>query len=1429
MSDIIPTNLIQYFGSNTYNALKFIRNLIRNINNTRQLPNKFDNKDKLEGYVISIYSLTGLVNNPKELIINSSKNYYIRYFINIYNTKTRQLYGNTYRSPLFPIEFRQNNVIELKSTNPFCFYVLTQEPKSDSIIVQFIIVEANDDDIILKEKCLGWAILKLNKTRGMNEDEEEKIVADINRGTPRDLIYTNLFIKYHGAKITYLPEKYPKLELINFLLPTNIIMAYNESLPGLRLRNLPQFPNFENLKTVDFITACVKNIVIEINPDLEEHIIEFGKEYRYKKYKIEENETNKIYIKERRIKCGMHNTWKFINSNGIQNSMTLVKISKNILQANGVLMVDRFFSDPLSCCAIILELEYILTIPIYGNQKEDNINLILAYHIYVPEKINEGNYSKEKLLMFTGPGDTIYGEKMWFPANSEDRNIRISYILSQNANLNYINQVELDDLDKQRLNATQNALVDQKNQKILKGIQENNKINENININNINANNRYNEERIERLEEELAKAKEEKKKINLKLKQQELTNSNLLNTTGQNISAMSNQFDTREKLKDKTILKDIKTKEKEKEVIPLEESLEYKEFIQFKTRKEIYVKELEEKIEILKEIQKPKVTEYESPIRNISARDKSNLIKKGVMDLALKEQVDSYIDNTLDKELCEQGLATNFKFQFLSFKPSRIYYSDLRNVPEKIKFSFDFFNENKLQTAVCNVTRPEEVKSNNYYYFNNPLILKKENINMNSNLLNDTKPEVLIEVKYDPSTDTSIDFRDFIKYLTNKRLVVQIQDVQKCLNIGYIKIPLKDLIGHGKDKIQITKEYEIFDDNFNIRGYIQLLIISTKYKTLRPYQYDRNKYTNINSKEGYNTLSKKKKIKAEQMDMNKILASDKNFYNLTMNSLKNKNNEKDANLINEMNQSRQRKLRIEPELEKKIRVMRYFSNKNYQGNNNMGNTNYQMGTKIHLEETKLNEIKQKQANEEQFINTLKTCEQFRDYNRAEVLSKVSQDNHKNVYNISLISGQPIYFNYSVFNESSLEESCHISIDKISKNKNDINKNIKKDKIVKVLSTPLEWRTIVEKEKLKRPNNYEVISDNLDMIIKPGETIPLVVKLLSFVENREEENYSITIHKKNGQPLYYLLISIKKVFPIYDHIFHYNFPLDNRAQRVILKNPFTHTKTMQMLNNVYISDSIVLALDEESHDFNFSVEPDNYNYRHDFIIFFYSDEERTKLYLTWKVEIDWLDASDIQIGIQGKKVESIIKISNIPELNKEASYAGNNITLQLFTDCPDVILFPQESRNPFTIKPNSFERKRFILYPKKDQNNSAIINCVNVYTRNLYQRWIIKYETKHPEIDDSEIIECVIGGQNVINYNYVNPTNKFLVLSFYSGNEEVLEVIDRVASFNIGESKDIKFRIHDKGNLGKEEVLVFISDDSDNFCRTILFKIHFKEN
>ena len=136
MNSILPNNLFKYFGNNTFNALKFIRNLVKNMNNSKYVSNT-NNKDTIEGFVLCIYSITGLNNNPKELIINNSRNYSLRLFINIYNNTTHQLYGNTYRSPLFPVEIR-NNSIEFDIQKPFCFYVLSQESRHENIIIQII-------------------------------------------------------------------------------------------------------------------------------------------------------------------------------------------------------------------------------------------------------------------------------------------------------------------------------------------------------------------------------------------------------------------------------------------------------------------------------------------------------------------------------------------------------------------------------------------------------------------------------------------------------------------------------------------------------------------------------------------------------------------------------------------------------------------------------------------------------------------------------------------------------------------------------------------------------------------------------------------------------------------------------------------------------------------------------------------------------------------------------------------------------------------------------------------------------------------------------------------------------------------------------------------------------------------------------------------
>ena len=91
----------------------------------------------------------------------------------------------------------------------------------------------------------------------------------------------------------------------------------------------------------------------------------------------------------------------------------------------------------------------------------------------------------------------------------------------------------------------------------------------------------------------------------------------------------------------------------------------------------------------------------------------------------------------------------------------------------------------------------------------------------------------------------------------------------------------------------------------------------------------------------------------------------------------------------------------------------------------------------------------------------------------------------------------------------------------------------------------------------------------------------------------------------------------------------------------------------------------------------------------------------------------------------KKIEKITKSEDDskPTIDKvtigEADEYYNDLGLAYNTDYKDL-------------------SKDIILYPRKEMGNIAIINCVNVYTRNLYKRWLIKYTTELPEIDGSGV-------------------------------------------------------------------------------------------
>ena len=184
-----------------------------------------------------------------------------------------------------------------------------------------------------------------------------------------------------------------------------------------------------------------------------------------------------------------------------------------------------------------------------------------------------------------------------------------------------------------------------------------------------------------------------------------------------------------------------------------------------------------------------------------------------------------------------------------------------------------------------------------------------------------------------------------------------------------------------------------------------------------------------------------------------------------------KNNEEESdNLL---------KFKIDMETKKKIQVTR-FLNTMVEGDK----YNQEM-----INQMKLKEMNNKKILEDQIFQTKAIRAQM----KPEILSKVTHDVFKSEFNISLIQGQPLYFNYDIFNDSNNEELFNIIINKVNKikdNNNEIDKGEKElfteGKIVSVVNVPEEWARIVNSERLEPPNDYNIFSNDLYFALRPNE-------------------------------------------------------------------------------------------------------------------------------------------------------------------------------------------------------------------------------------------------------------------------------------------------------------------------------------------------------
>ena len=107
------------------------------------------------------------------------------------------------------------------------------------------------------------------------------------------------------------------------------------------------------------------------------------------------------------------------------------------------------------------------------------------------------------------------------------------------------------------------------------------------------------------------------------------------------------------------------------------------------------------------------------------------------------------------------------------------------------------------------------------------------------------------------------------------------------------------------------------------------------------------------------------------------------------------------------------KLNIDPETQKKLRVMKYVHNQK----------------NINLDEKKMEELHKKIEKDNRFYQTLNQACKIKELKKVEMISKAVSESQKSSLNISLVSGQPHFLNFIISNDAPDIELLQISVSK----------------------------------------------------------------------------------------------------------------------------------------------------------------------------------------------------------------------------------------------------------------------------------------------------------------------------------------------------------------------------------------------------------------
>ena len=795
---------------------------------------------------------------------------------------------------------------------------------------------------------------------------------------------------------------------------------------------------------------------------------------------------------------------------------------------------------------------------------------------------------------------------------------------------------------------------------------------------------------------------------------------------------------------------------------------------------------------------------YKEQIKNNSINNrtstnspfKTGLTKKINNSQVKSKQIQSFYDKILNIYSSHANLAESFKIHFFAFLPQN-GLDNLNSIPDFINFRFSFWDFGEFYTPPCFLEKPEKFEINH--------LLTSPHLPITQyNIEEKREEDAVIEINYDPSINNYISYKTFISYMVFRDLFIEIYDYEKKMPFGYFKFPLSKLLRPFQKNFSDEQiEVKVFDNfTHEQKGMIILDLASKESKTKATFNIlVQNNILNFIDTSDININNKEKKI---------IIAKE------------------------------------DPLIKKKImNSLQVEEEKNYYHNIDKINLSI-IGNKTFLSQT--NKYKNKNSQLNHLTKDKKTK-----------LNQAIQNFNENSYNltISLIQGEPHYFNFIIHNNSSTEQKYFVQI---SSSNNKYIDNMKNENILSLITNAEEWEYITMIKNLKIPNNYKIISENGYFILGPNKTIPLLFKCLCYksftgLEKDFQTNHTAIIYDIKGSAKYYIKIKIEKVFPIIDFEFYYRIPKGTNKIIEFL-NPYKNSnilKSKQLLKNyVFINgnktkySNPIIEMNEKTNEFYFI-----FNYNTDFtdntilnttdeitksnkaynskvdldlshnkkLLFLYKDKFGAQLLLTYRFFLLEYEYVNITYNF-GTKMNNILSLTNTGEEATKFKFFSSDI---------NDIYIDDKYKKGILIQRNSTFKFEYTLFLTKRINNKEIqINCINNKTKEIYKAWIIK-----PNITKFNIVQTININylKEIINdiktrFEFQNPLNIACSINFLCSTKTVIDIPVNQVNFEAKEKKNIVINI--RKILIPQKIIAYIFVDGQNnlFHQVIQVEINY---